>query len=66
MSQVFELFDFISIDSTMCPYLLTARNANLLKHLLCINDGRPNDLIKHCEEGNLNGLLGKEIAKLNE
>jgi hypothetical protein len=45
---------------------MSARHANLLKHLLCITNGSLNDLIKKCEDNNLNILLEKEISKLDE
>jgi hypothetical protein len=42
------------------------RNANLLKHLLCVNNGPLDDLIKKCEDTNINISLEKEISKLDE
>jgi hypothetical protein len=45
---------------------MSARHANLLKHLLCISDGSLSDMLKKCEDTNLHGLLEKEISKLDE
>jgi hypothetical protein len=55
-----------SLEFTLCPYLIPARHANLLKHLLCVTNGPVNDLIKKCDDGNLSPLLEKELAKLDE
>jgi hypothetical protein len=46
--------------------MIPSRHANLLKHLLCVTDGSLNDLIKKCEDTNLNGLLEKDLSKLDE
>jgi len=63
----FEIFFFYYyLESTLCPYLISARHANLLKHLLCVTNGPLNDLIKKCEDSNLNILLEKEISKIDE
>jgi len=45
---------------------MPTRHANLLKHLLCVNNGPLSDLLKKCDDTNLNGLLEKEISKLDE
>ncbi|CAF0755920.1 unnamed protein product [Rotaria sordida] len=52
-------------QSTFYSYLLPARHANLLKHLLCITNGSLDDLIKKCEDTNLNGILEKELSKID-
>ncbi|CAF3727570.1 unnamed protein product [Adineta steineri] len=52
-------------QTTLSPYLMSARHANLLKHLLCTNNGSLSDLMKKCEDTNLNGLLEKEISKID-
>ncbi len=62
LNRLFQLY----LESTLCPYLISARHANLLKHLLCVTNGSLNDLIKKCEDVNLNALIEKEISKLNE
>lgn len=51
---------------TLCPYLFPARQANLLKHLLCITNDSLEDLIAKCEDSNLKPLLEKEISKLDK
>ncbi|CAF4332847.1 unnamed protein product [Rotaria socialis] len=52
-------------QSTLYPYVIPGRHANLLKHLLCINNGSIDALIAKCEDANLQGLLEKELAKLD-
>ncbi|CAF0830559.1 unnamed protein product [Adineta ricciae] len=59
--------EFQTIEQkTLLPYFILARNANLLKHLLCINNGTLDELVKKCEDTNLNGLLEKELSKLDQ
>ncbi|CAF2904464.1 unnamed protein product [Rotaria sp. Silwood2] len=53
------------IQSTLYPYLITARHANLLKHLLCIINGSLDELIKKCEDTNLSGILEKELSTVD-
>ncbi len=45
---------------------MSARHANILKHLLCVINGSLNDLVKKCEDVNFNALLEKTISKLDE
>ncbi|CAF3780097.1 unnamed protein product [Rotaria magnacalcarata] len=52
-------------QSTLYPYVIPGRHANLLKHLLCISNGSIDALIAKCEDTNLQGLLEKELAKLD-
>ncbi|CAF5144687.1 unnamed protein product, partial [Rotaria magnacalcarata] len=52
-------------QSTLYPYVIPGRHANLLKHLLCISNGSIGALIAKCEDTNLQGLLEKELAKLD-
>ena len=44
---------------------MSARHANLLKHLLCVTTGSLDQLIEKCEDANLKVLLEKEISKLD-
>ena len=54
------------LEATLCPYLIPARHANLIKHLLCVTNDSFDDLIKKCDDGNLSPILEKEISKLNK
>lgn len=63
-STVFDKLNLF-LEKTLLPYFMLARNANLLKHLLCINNGTLDELVKKCEDTNLNGLLEKELSKLD-
>lgn len=54
------------LEATLSPYLIPARHANLLKHLLCVTNGSIDELINKCEDNNLKTLLEKDIAKLDQ
>lgn len=45
---------------------MPGRNVNLLKHLLCVTNDSFDDLLKNCDDVNLNSILEKEISKLDE
>lgn len=55
----------VVLESTLYPYLLPGRHANLLKHLFCIGQGPLNETLKKCEDANLLGILEKETTKLD-
>lgn len=52
-------------QATLPPYLLPARQANLLKHLLCVTNGSIDELINKCEDSSLKSLLEKDLARLD-
>jgi len=55
----------IFLEPTLLPYMIPARQANLLKHLLCVTNGSVDELINKCEDINLKTLLEKDLGKLD-
>lgn len=57
---------FLNLESTLCSYLIPARHINILKHLLCVTNDSIDDLLKKCEDTNLNAIFEKELSKLDQ